>query len=788
MLQNYLLTALRNLQKQKVYSIIAVFSLALGLAVFMLGALYADYILHFDMFHRDADRIFGIVQVLHSGALGDKHTAITPSPLLPAMAEAFPEIEDASRFHRASRMIIRYKEKCFYEKNILTVDSNFLSFFTFGMIEGNPEKALSEPYTAVLTESAALKYFGDENPVGKILTLDNRADIRVTGVVKDAPPNSSIQFDFLISMETARFQYDWTEQWTVNSQAAFIRLPERFSPSRLEAKFPAFIKKYYPDSPESPVRLYLFPLCDFHLKSENITSYLYWNSPGELYSTLLGCSFFLLIVCLNFVNLSTSRHLNRAKEVGMRKVVGADRHHLVVQFLGESIIQSMLALPLAIVLFELICPAFLSFFGNPYRISLWNSPFPILFFLGVTLVVGVLAGSYPAFLLSSFRPVQVIKGNFSSGKSGSIARKILIVSQYTLAIIFIVVTVVLKKQFHYLIELDLGYDRENVVVLPMDGTALADFERMKKELVRHPGIVRVSAAAHLPFKWEDEIQVIPEEAHHKEAWVVNGYAVDYDFIETLGVQMLAGRSFIPEAKDEGNYVVNETAVKRFQWEDAVGKRLTIGGREGTVIGIAKDFHFRKLFKPIAPAVLYLQPDKASTMFIKVSSLSYSDALDYIEKQWRIFMPDRPFEFSTLDFEFEEAYMDISKSATVGTLVCIVAVVLSSLGLFGLATHDLSRRLKEIGIRKALGATGPRVFRMLNKEFLLLVIISNFVGLPIAYYVMQSILQSGYAYRTPIGAGIFVFTGILTLVTGMLAVAYQTVKTSMINPVDVLRHE
>lgn len=778
----------RNLKKQKIFSILSVSSLALGLAVFMLGLLYVRFILNFDTFHRDADRIYGIVQVHYSSHTGEKQSAVLPAPLLSALVQEIPVIEDATRFYRPGRMIVQHQEKRFFEDNVLYADGNFLTFFTFGMIDGNPNTVLSEPYSTVLTKTAAFKYFGDVNPIGRIITLDREIDVRVTGVAEDAPSNSSIRFDFLVSMETVRATQDWMDDWSVNRHAAFVKLPEGYDPIQIESKFPKFIKKTFAEIPDSPTRLTLFPFLDFHLNSKNITSYLAWNPPGELYSSLFGAGLFLLIVCLNFVSLSTSHALNRAKEVGVRKVVGADRLRLVQQFLCESMIQCFIAIPLAVIFFEWICPAFLSFFGNPYDISLWNSPFPLLFFIGVTLVVGMISSIYPAFLLSSFKPVRVLKGDITPRGKGSLARKILVVLQFMLSIILIVGTILLRKQFHFLMDLDLGYDKENIVVLPISDDVRPKFKLLKDVFLQNPEITHVSAAARLPFQWESEVQAIPEDMHTREAWMMNGYAVDYDFVETLGIQIVEGRSFNPQFMDDDNFIINETAVHQFKWNDLVGKRLIVDNIEGTVIGTARDFHFRKLFNPIAPAVLYIGTDDLNIMVVKLSSRPNPDIMSFMEKQWHILVPDDPFEYTLLDHSFKDAYGDISKSATIGIYVGAVAVMLSCLGLFALAAHSLTMRTKEIGIRKVLGATGTKIFKMLNREFLFLVLISNFMGLPLAYWIMQSILQSGYAYQTHIDVTVFVIPSILTLITAVLAIFYQTLKTARTHPVDSLKYE
>jgi len=575
MFKTYIKITYRNLRKQKVFSLLSIASLALGLAVFMIGVLYVNFILNFDTFHQDAERIYGVVQVQQSSEKTRIHSAILPPPLISVLMREIQEIEEATGFYRPDKMVIQYQERVFYENNILFTDSNFFSFFTFKIIEGNRENVLAEPYSIVLTQNAAYKYFGNENPVGNIVTLNNKIDVCITGIVEDVPSNSSIQFDFLISLETARALYGWMDDWTVNRYAVFVKLPEGYDPLHLENLFSTIIKQYFPETSESPQRFYLFPFLDFHLKSRGITSYLLWNPPGELYSSLFGAGLFLLIVCLNFVNLSTSRSLKRAREVGVRKVVGAERKQLVKQFLGESMIQALIAFPLAIIFFQLLCPAFLRLFGNSYDISLWNSPYPLLFFLGSTLIVGAVSGFYPAFLLSGFKPVHILKGDGISKNTGAISRKLLVVSQFTLSLISIISTMVLRKQFTYLVNLDLGYTKENVIVLPMTDNVRPQYKILKNSFFNHPNITHVSASAHLPFMWKSRIQVIPENMPERESLSMNGYAVDESFVETLDIKIIKGESF-HRFRDNEDCIVNETAIKRLGWDHPLGNILTIG--------------------------------------------------------------------------------------------------------------------------------------------------------------------------------------------------------------------
>lgn len=788
MLRNYIKIALRNLKRQRIYSVISMSSLALGLGIFILFALISEFSSNFDTFHKKARRIFGVVQVLPAGIEGEQHSAITPAPLLPALLDELPEIEEATRFHPPGRIVVKYKDKVFYETGIRFVDSNFLSVFSFKIIAGNAETVLSKPYSLVLTEDVAVKYFGDENPVGKTLTLDNRIDVTVTGVTENVPKNSTIIYDFLVSMETAKALYNWMENWKVNNQALYLVLSEGVEPEQLEEKFSTIINKYYPESKDTPKRLYLFPLLDIFLKSREIDSYwangqisfLFWIIPALL----------LVVACINFMNLSTARYVTRAKEVGLRKVIGAQRPQLVKQFIGEAVIITFLSLPIAFLLYELLRPIVFGIIGDFIDISLWDNPQIFGLVVGVTFLTGVFAGSYPAFYLSVFKPIKVLKGDLQLGKKGGRLRKTMVVVQFTFSIILIVTTIVSVKQLKFSFNADLGYDRTRIVAVEIADEARRNLETMRKELLRHKDIVSVSASAALPISWNPKRRILPEGLSEDETWNMNVYGIDYDFIELVGIKIAQGRSFSRTYNDTQNYIINKTAVQQLNWKDPLGKHLTIEDQKGTVIGVAKDFHFKSLYLGgISPAILRLEPENLNHMLVKYSSSDrVSGVLEHIKEQWEILAPNLPFEYVILNDYFEEIYKTGDKTAEMSALIGGIAIFLSCLGLFGLSSYAVERRKKEIGIRKVLGASVPGIIRMLAKEFMLLIVIANIIAIPIAYFLMYSMVQFLYAYPTNIGATPFIFTAVITLVIGFITVISLTLKAAVANPVNSLRYE
>jgi len=790
MIKNYIKIALRNLKRQKIYSVITMSGLVIGFAVFIFFALISFSLSDFDKFHENARRIYGVVQVLPGGLEGEQHSAILPSPLLPALLEEFPEIEDGTRFFPAGRMIVGHQDKIFYEDGIRFVDPHFLSIFSFKVVIGNAEKALSEPYSLVLTEDSALKYFGDENPIGKSLTLDNKIDVVVTGITENVPKNSSISFDFLISAETAQALYGRTDDWNINNQGVFLLLSEGYEPAGLEAKLPDFINKHYELTPTSPKRLYLFPMLDFSKKSKGIECY--WGSGEFSFVTLwIIAVLLLLIASINYMNLSTARYVTRANEVGMRKVVGAHRFQLIKQFLGESILISLISLPVGIVVYEVLGPVLTAYMGLDFlNLSLWDKPQIFILVLGVAALTGIFAGSYPAFYLSVFKPVQILTGKVQKGKKGGRLRKTLVVVQFSFSIILIVFTLISVRQSAHNLRVDLGFDRTGIIAVEITGEARDNLELIKTDLTRHPDIVSVSASQAVPISWDTKHPVLPEGFGEDDTLNMNTYGIDYDFIEILGIELVQGRSFSRSYSDENNFIINETAAQQLQWKDPIGKQLSFEDQKGTVIGVAKDFHFKSIYQEhISPAVLYLEPKDLDYMLVKYSSPPRaSEVVEYIRERWKILAPDLPFEYVSLNDYFQDAYIEGDKTAEMSGVLGIMAIFLSCLGLFGLSSYAVERRFKEIGIRKVLGASVTGIIWMLIKEFLRLVVIANIIAVPIAYLMMSNMIRFIYAYPVDIGIDIFIYTVSITTLIAFITVSSQTLKAARSNPVHALKYE
>jgi len=788
MFTNYLKTAIRNIKKHKTYSIITISGLVLGLGFFILFALTNGFISSFDTFHQKAGRIYGLVQVLKGGGDGEQHSASTPAPLLPALMKEYPGVEDATRYFPAGRMIVKSGDKLFYESGIKFVDPGFLAIFSFEMIAGNPGTALSRPNSIVLTRDAAKKYFGVENPIGSSLSLDNKADVVVTGITENVPKNSSIHYDFLVSMKTAAVLYAWTDDWKVKNQAAFLLLAKEAKPAELEKNLSAFVKKYYPDTPETPKRLYLHPLLDFSLKSKGIECH--WRTVSVNFVVLwIVAVILLLIACINFMNLSTARYITRVNEVGIRKVIGANRFQLIRQFIGESVLMALISLPAAIVFHELIRSVFTTYIGDIFGSSLWENPGVLVLVFVVTILTGFFAGSYPAFYLSAFKPVKVLKKNLSYGKKGGGFRKLLVVVQFTFSIILILLTIISVRQADHNQKVNLGYDRNNIIAVEIPGKALAKLETLKKQLSQHKDIASVSASSALPVEWDSELRVLPEGRAANDKMKMNVYGVDYGFIEMLGMKLTQGRGFSRDFSNANNYIINETAVRQLQWKDPIGKQLTVENQKGTVIGVASDFHFKSIYlKKISPALLRLQPEGLHYMLVHYSAPDrFPGVIEYIKSQWTILAPDLPLEYTTLNNLFRDTYSG-DKTPQLTGILGGTAIFLSCLGLFGLSSFSVERKTREIGIRKVFGASIAGIIKMLIRQFIKLVVVANLIAMPLAYYLINAMNRMIYAYPVKIGIDIFIFTFLLTLLVAFFTVTSQTLKAALANPANSLRYE
>jgi putative ABC transport system permease protein len=793
MFKNYINIAVRNIMKQKMYSLITMAGLAIGFGVFIFFFRFFIWALSADRFHRDSDRIHVIVQVFESSSEGERHTAFIPHPLIPILENNIPEIEESTRFFEPGRMVVKREGNLFYENGVMFVDPNFLSFFTFRSLIGDPETMLSQPNTVVMTRSMAEKYFGDESPIGKVLTLNNRVDVTVTGIVEgefDIQSKTSIIFDLLVSMETTQALFGSNEDWSVHNRTGFVRITHGVTAEQLEEKCNDVLHRYFPNSPDAPKRMYLFPIEDISYRASHIYKFCGHESFTAYVFFLIIGTLFLLIVSINFVNLSTAKYSGRTKEVGLRKVVGAQRSQLIVQFLGESVIMTITAIPLAFLVYDLACSLFFARIGFTADLSLFKHGLTLLVLFAISLATGLVAGFYPAFFLSSFSPAHVLKSKLPSSRVRGQLRKILVILQFTISTIIIVFAITWKRQADFVYRVYLGYHREGILVLPLSQEVRDNLNLLKERVKQHPYVTSVSASVGLPARWRTKGQVVPEGMTETDALSMYTYGIDYDFFDVLDIPLISGRTLSQEYDDEHNYIINRMMAQRMEWENPVGKMLTVGEEKGTVVGMVHDFHFDNLFFPMAPAVLKLEQEHLNYLLVEMMYDEDGEQVSaFIETQWKAIFPNVPFEYFTLDDYFERRHF--SGSVLVAEIIAIVggiSIFFACLGLLALASYSARQRTKEIGIRKVLGASIPDVLKILAKDFLKFVLLSNIVAVPFAYFITKGFLNFAYSQIISINIDIFLYALMITLLTAVSAVIPHTLKAACVNPVNSLRYE
>jgi putative ABC transport system permease protein len=793
MWKNLIKTAWRNLKREKVYTLISLFGLAVGLAYFAMIAVLEDLEFNADAFHRNAKRLYGVVQVNDAGNDAQTHAAFNPGPMLPALRSEFPEIENGTRVLPAGAQIVQHGENIFYQNRVQFVDGNFLSLFSFPLVTGDRATALAQPYSAILSQSTAEKYFGKENPLGKTLTINRTVTVTVTAVARDLYETSSIRFEILASMDSARALFPDMESWESAKFSTFVLLAKGADIHRLQAKLPVFLNKYFPATPQAPKKLYLLSLLDFHLRSEKpvrIESFLRTQETQVIYMQYASAIIVLLIACLNFMILATSRHMRRAREIALRKTLGAGRWELIRQFLAESVLMALLALPLALLIYAFAFPAMTSYIGYSKTLPLWDHPFLFKYLLGLTVLVGLFAGSYPALFLSKFKAALILKGGVASGKPGTRLRKILVVTQFTLAIFLIIWTLMFKKQFNHFLAVDYGYDRSQVLAALVKNIPAGDLQVLKKELSRLPAVVSVGAAWNLPGAWNSEQKVVPEGTDENRGWLVNTYGVGDGFTETVGVRLLKGRSFSQAFHDQQSLIVNETLARQLGWDQPLGRRMTIAGRQGIVVGVARDFQFRDPSFSQGPALFYLETEKLNYLLLKYRpGVPSPDLLQQVKKAWDRVVRDYPLETITLDDHFQDIYSWMNKVYVIMTVLNTVILFVASLGLLGLVSFAVDRRTKEVGIRKVLGASISSIFKLISREFILLVAAANVAGMLLGTWIVEQMFRMMISYnRVGLDAGIYTLTAAMTLGATLLAISWEIVRAARANPVDSLRYE
>ena len=789
MFKNYLTIALRNLIRHKVYSAINILGLAVGMACCMLILLFIQDELSYDHFHKKSDQIYRLTPLYPNS-----QWACMPGPVGPELFDDIPEIEYV-RFWPQRRKLLRYEDKPFYE-DVFFVDPNIFDVFTYPFIKGNPQTALQEPNTIVLSERMAKKYFGNEDPIGKVLSFVDRYEYRVTGVLQNPPHNTHLHIDFMVSF----ISIDAFSRMRVNRGGhniyTYLMFHPPYTPEKFHQQMPEFAKKYWGEDARGQYALQ--PLTDIHLHS-NLEKEAEPNSDiAYVYIFSATALFILIIACINFMNLTTARSIHRAQEVGMRKVVGANRTQLIKQFLGESLFLALIALCAAILLMIIGLPI-LNAFANK---TLTLSPTNVALTFGlpnITLLVGLLAGSYPAFFISQYQPIVVLKGGAKRSRHSASLRMGLVILQFAISIALMVTTLIVYKQLTFMHNKHLGFQKDQVLVIP-GSTRTTDentYETIKQTFLQSPHIVSVSAASTMPgMRFEQQgVGFQPEgatEDTEEQRGGVRFMWTNFDIVKTLGLELTAGRDFSQDMPTDNNhaFIFNETAAKRFGWKDPINKPVRWRRINGTVIGIVKDFNFASLHQTIDPLCIHVTPRSTKSrwfILVRIQPQNISATLDDLRTTWQTFHPHLAFEYFFLDDHFDKLHRSEQTMGQILGTFSLIAIFIACLGLFGLATFTAEQRTKEIGVRKVLGASVQQIIMLLSKEFLKLVGIANLIAWPLAYWAMTQWLQN-FAFRIDLTLWPFILGGITALLIALITVGYQAHQAARTNPIDALRYE
>jgi putative ABC transport system permease protein len=794
MFRNYLKIAFRNLWKHKAFSFINIMGLTVGLTAGFLIFLYVRFELSYDTEYDNTNNIYRLNTDIKTPTETIK-TGASSWAFAPNIKLDFPEVSAFVRVY-IDGMLVRKGEKKIQEDQVIYADSSFFETFGNRLIQGNPHTALKAPFSIVLSETAAKKYFGKEEPMGQtLLVTGDGTPATVTGVMKDLPENSTLNGDMLVSMTSiTEINPNKDKQWSNFGSVTFLLLKPGANPAAVEARFPSFLEKRNGERMKQSQMFYTFhlePLTRIYLHSDrdgggggNITN---------VYIFSMIAVFILLIACINFVNLTTARSAERAKEVGIRKVVGALKMQLTRQFIGESVILSIIAFLLTLGLSALLLPLFNQLAGKTVSQGIFNNLPYLGLLLGTALLIGLLAGLYPALVLSSFKPIVVLKGRFSTGTRGILLRKGLVVAQFSISIALIIGTIVVYKQMNFMRHHDLGFNKDQVLVFNTDNDPAK--ESFKQTIAGIPGVQSTAISSSVPGSGNpgaySEIENI-----HGDFQVANLdlYYVDFDYIKQFDIKVVAGRAF---SRDFGTdttqaLILNEAAVKMFGYtspQQAIGRKFKQWGRTGQIVGVIKNFNFRSLQNDIKPLTMRIDPRGSDLVSAKITAANVPATLKAVEEKWKAFFPNRPFSYYFLDEFFDRQYRAEERFGKLFFNFAILAIFISCLGLLGLAAYSTMQRTKEIGIRKVMGASVSGIVNLLSKDFLLLVILSFFVAAPTAWYFMNQWLEGfAAAYRTPVSWWIFAAAGITALLIALGTISFQAIKAAVMNPVKSLRSE
>lgn len=798
MIRNYLKIALRNLSKQKMYSAINVMGLSIGLASCLLITMYILFELSYDRYHVKADRMYRIWREFNNpdGSVNLRLGPIAPK-FAPLLRQDFPEFEYVTRFIPDNGILLGRNNRYFTEDNLLWADEHFFDVFTARWVAGDIRTALIEPNSLVLTRSMAQKYFGDENPVGQSLIHEKETNLKITGVVEDPPMNSHFHYDFLGSFSS--LPPGFLQSWGSNNFSTYVILKEGESPEAIDNKFPEFQDRHMPDrdgmKPRQHTKLHMQPVTSIHLYS-HLNSEIGENSDiSYIYVLCAVALFVLLIACINYVNLATARSARRAKEVGMRKILGAERDQLIRQFIGESVLVTFIAMAFAVVLVELALPFFNSFVGRNLELGSFINPWSIPLFLLMTCIIGVLTGSYPALFLTRFRPITIVQNAKAHSGSKSLLRSSLVVLQFSVSIILMISMGIVHNQMEFIRQKDLGFNKEQLLVLPSSPEMINNLETFKSKLLQNSNIVSVSAAKRIPSDRlldAGSAQIIRNGKAENVTFRIGSLNVDHDYIPTFGMPLAAGRNFQKTLASDSTkaFIINEKAVQMLGWksaDEAIGQPFKYSDRDGTIVGVLKDFHFESLHQEIAPIVMRISSASLYKITVRIRPDDMPATISFLQSIWNEYRKDYPFEYSFVDEKFDRLYRSEQKLGELFGFFAGLSIFIACLGLLGLAAFITEQRTKEIGIRKVLGASVGNIVAMVSGEFVKFVLIASVVAWLISYYSMNQWLKI-FAYHTEVNPGTFLLASGAALFIALVTVGYQAAKAATANPVEALKYE
>jgi putative ABC transport system permease protein len=804
MINNYVKIAFRTMRRHKAYSLINIAGLAVGISCFMLLILYVQYERSFDAFHENAERIYRIIRKQPGiNFRGREYTAQTPGPLAQTLVEEYPEVNQATKLGLYfQELFFTHKNQSSYENGI-SADENFFKVFSFPLLKGNPETALAEPATLVLTEKLAEKYFSNEEPLGKTIRVNGEYDAKITGILKQIPKNSHVQFDYimsLMSMKLIQADNNYLVRWdTPNNFQTYITLHKDVDYKELEKKLPDFVRRHLGDlkrNRKGQMEIYhLQPLKSIHLDSCVEDAISLNSNKINIYIFSIIAFFILLIACINYVNLTTALASKRSKEIGIRKVVGALRQQLTRQYLFESAIITTMAFSAALVIVQFMLPVFNSFIDREIPIHFVINPHVILGLAALLGITAILSGLYPSMVISSFQPIRILKRTAFSVPKKSRLRNSLVVFHFCISIFLLVGTIVIVKQLNFIRTKELGFNRKNILVLTIRDSRISKFyPSIKNAFLQYPNIVEVTKSNDLPItRGSTADDVIVEGTNAGPGYEFKPYImyVDHDFLNVFDIDLVAGRNFSTEFINESSdsVIINETAARMLGWRDPIGKECRTWPAEenGKVIGVVRDFHFHSLASQIAPLIVACAPQMGHYLSFKLGSGDVEKTIAYIEKTLRSFGSNFPLEYFFFDDTFNRMYRAEQKLGASFNYFSALALFIACLGLVGLASYAAETRTKEIGIRKVLGASAAKIIILLSGRFALFVLFANVITFPFAYYVSLKWLEH-FAYKTSIQIWMLLLPGAISFIISFFAVSYQTIKAATANPADSLRYE